>query len=501
MYLEMAGGNAEMAVNLFLSMQGDGGGGAGSSGSSKPDLGWKVPDWYTVIWPEMKNIPEAWLKQGFSFDEKFPLGIVQPKNGPCGVLAAVQAVLISQCRKKKEFSSQFKPSAQCLVDAVAAILRQSLKDKAEGTPAIVCTWKDGKVGNEVNEHKASSNKDLEKIIMDNIKDFQGPGGCVLIVYSAALTRGIEQIKKDVISEGGESGYSLTIKAHGHWLCTSELVSLLIRGKAGGNVGAYTQLGGAPHNWDMKLGVGLLTAQEFTNGTVVCDALKSPSSPVWLLHGGDHFTTLWSEDDLKDGKGETYQLYHWNGLPPGGPRLSKITVKASYGAAGPAPKKQQQTYFKPLPGEIESVIQAHPEDRKARPDKFKTWRWEVVLAVEDPSVKGAERPKNYPSEPIFEQGPPPTGPWRCRLCYANRFKTMHFKLNSAGTTKCEGPCGKDMKDCGWSIWMNFDSLPKSQQGVINRREAPKIKNILWTKWPGADITWEKDPDFQESPPSA
>mmetsp|Transcript_15141 Transcript_15141/g.24133 ORF Transcript_15141/g.24133 Transcript_15141/m.24133 type:complete len:501 (+) Transcript_15141:176-1678(+) len=500
-------------------MSGDGGGGGGGGGatSSKPSLGFKVPDWYSSIWPEAKNIPDAWLTQGLSFDAKFPLGIVQPKNGPCGVLAAVQAVLISQCRKKENFSEKYKPSDEDLADAVVAILLQAAKGKEEkDDPIIVCTWS-GKVGEAVNEIKCEKETQLKPLVFKNIKYFSGSGGCVLVVYSAALTRGVKQIKQDIISEGGETGSPLTIKAHNSWLCTSELISLLIRGKAGGNVGAFTLMG-RPHNWgNMDLGVGLLTADEFKNGIVVCDALKSPKSPVWILHGGDHFTTLWSNEDLatsNDDNGDdedkkekelrsahTYTFYHWNGLPPGGPRLSKITVKALNGIAPPAPKKRVESYFKPLPGEIESVVQAHPEDRKNKAGQYEKWRWEVMLAVDDPTVKGQERPKDMPKQPVFEQGPITSGEWRCRTCYADRFKTLYFKLNPAEATVCQGPCKLSRVEAGWSIWMEYDKLPPLQKAVLDRREAPKIKNILWTKFPGAEITWEEDKDFDGSPPSA
>ncbi|GAB5353064.1 hypothetical protein AAMO2058_000006300 [Amorphochlora amoebiformis] len=497
-YLEMAGGNAEMAINLWLQMSGmDGGGGMGgrSSGSDpKSKLGWDVPDWYSLVWPEVANIPDSWIKQGMAFDQKVPIGIVQPKNGPCGVLAAVQAVLISQCRKKENFSEKYKPTLVDLTEAITAMLSQGSKN---GSPIRICTWA-GKIGQEVKVTEAKSVEEARKAVGENIKLFQAEGGCVLLVYSAALTRGVDKIKKDIVSEGGEG--PLTISAHGHWLCTSELVSLLIRGKAGGNVGAYSQLGGAPHDWNMKLEVGLLTADEGKQGMIVCDSLKTPSAPVWLLHGGDHFTTLWSNADLKEGKG-THTLYHWNGLPPGGPRLSEIKAVAKYGEAPKAPKKRVDTYKKPQPGEIESVVQAHPEDKKKRPDMYDTWRYEVMLAVEDKSVKGPERPKDLPPEPKFKQGSITPGPWRCRTCYANRFKTMYFKLNPAGATKCEGPCGKSREEAGWSIWLDFKELPRSQQSVIHQREAPKIKKILWTKWPGAEITYNDDTDFGGTPPSA
>jgi len=44
----------------------------------------------------MNTIPESWLNQKLEFDANVPLGLIQYKNGPCGVLSIIQAVLISQ---------------------------------------------------------------------------------------------------------------------------------------------------------------------------------------------------------------------------------------------------------------------------------------------------------------------------------------------------------------------------------------------------------------------
>ena len=59
-------------------------------------------------------------------------------------------------------------------------------------------------------------------------------------------------------------------------------------------------------------------------------------------------------------------------------LSRITVK-------------RDTYFKPVPGEIEDIIQAFADDRKAYPEQYEKWKYEVVLAIDEPSVSGGERP--------------------------------------------------------------------------------------------------------------
>lgn len=55
------------------------------------------------------------------------------------------------------------------------------------------------------------------------------------------------------------------------------------------MGAFSP-NGSPSNWE-ETSVGILSFSELESNVPVCDSLKSPTLPVWILHGGDHFTTL------------------------------------------------------------------------------------------------------------------------------------------------------------------------------------------------------------------
>ena len=100
MYLEMAGGDLEMATNLVFGGGDAGGGGgfggadAGNGAGADPSL----PPFFKVVWQDVNGIPDAWLGQTLAFTDDAAdfggLGIVQPKNGPCGVLAALHAILL-----------------------------------------------------------------------------------------------------------------------------------------------------------------------------------------------------------------------------------------------------------------------------------------------------------------------------------------------------------------------------------------------------------------------
>jgi hypothetical protein len=54
--------------------------------------------------------------------------------------------------------------------------------------------------------------------------------------------------------------------------------------------------------------------EIDTSIPIADALKFPVYPIWIVHGGDHFTVIFCQQ-IPDN--ESFELYHWNGLPPGG----------------------------------------------------------------------------------------------------------------------------------------------------------------------------------------
>mmetsp|Transcript_7216 Transcript_7216/g.8692 ORF Transcript_7216/g.8692 Transcript_7216/m.8692 type:complete len:393 (+) Transcript_7216:242-1420(+) len=324
-------------------------------------------------------------------------------------------------------------------------------------------------------------QNLDRYLSDNIDAFKAEGGVVLLIYSAVATRGPKKVREDISSGLGEPHLVI-----GHnWFCTSELMSLLMRGVACGNVGAYS-IDGTYQDFSVPTKIGLLSMGEY-EGTPMADPFKTPALPVWILHSGSHFTTIFDERGAKadaSGSQPPSYLIHWNGLPPEGPRLSKVQIAAKQ-VAKKQPKIRKEVYYKPLPGEIEDVIQANSDDKKKMPNDWTTWTYEVILAVDDPTVKGAERPSDLPAD-IYSQGREPVGRWRCASCYRRRFETGLFFFNDADDENCT-QCKKSKADAGWSIWLPYADLPKSWQEKLTTRHAPKLVSILRTKWPDCVIT--------------
>jgi len=483
MFLEMSGGNLETAISLFF----EGGMSMQAPTPVQQPQGWQKPDWYTLVWPEKTTIAPQWLEQGFQFStsENQKIGLMQPKNGPCGLLAAVNAVLITRCLERVHgFGLNHVITDEILADTLTTILKHTRP--AGQDICRIARWT-GPVGEAVETVDVSEGSIFDHFVK-HISDFKSRGGAVLFLYSAILTRGVAQIKKELTADGSEP----PLVTGPHWLCTSDLVSLFLCGVPKGNVSAYDPTTAELITWPGQgistLGIGLLSQNEIETGVPITDALKTPKYPVWLIHGGDHFTILFSLSlGVKFEAGAVFDMYHWNGLPPVGPRMAHLKITAPKGQRGPNVAKYVATFYKPEAGEIDDVVQGHPEDRKLYPEEFQKWRFECVLAIDDPGVEGVKRPENVAPEPKFDQGEMVPGPWRCGNCYRSRYTTFCFGMNEGGDI-CQH-CNKSRKEAGWSFWMTYDKLPRKFQRTVARRNAPKIMNILHTKWPDCEVGLE------------
>lgn len=480
-FLEMAGGNVEIAAGLVF---GDGGGGdfgAAAMPSEPSNWGPAYLKGVVVSGGDSKLQSEPnWLDQDVKFSEHEgeTIGLVQHKNGPCGALSVLNAVLIAK-RLASQGSAQadtpFKDDE--VVSVFCDILLGCCEDDSQ--KVTLCSWKTDRAAGEVASDEISRDQ-LAEAVRDHIPSFMGKGGLLLLIFSCVETRGQDNLKKDVAVGGGE----LPLIAGPNLLCTFELMNLLLCGRAHGSVGAYSILGGKNEALPTHGGVGLLSISEKESGIPVRDDLKSPSTPVWILHSSDHFTVLFKEK-MEASLQPPQTLLHFNGLPPNGPRLCEILLQGSQ-VAGSAPDKQKESYFKPKPGEIEDIVQAQSDDKTARPDEWTTWRYEAVLAIDDPSVQGPERPSDLPPPKIFKLDQEPQGEWRCSSCYRTRFQTMCFGQNPASTGACVH-CNLPKSQAGWTLWLHYDDLPIEWQRKMNDRHSTAITKILQTQWPDCKLS--------------
>ena len=108
------------------------GGGGGGGGGAGGGAGEQYPEWWTLVWEGREPVPEAWIEQGLRFGEgdlSMPfdesiapryggLCLAQGKNGPCGLLAVLQGVVVSQMLKALE-ARQGRGAAAAMLKAGA----------------------------------------------------------------------------------------------------------------------------------------------------------------------------------------------------------------------------------------------------------------------------------------------------------------------------------------------------------------------------------------------
>lgn len=285
------------------------------------------------------------------------------------------------------------------------------------------------------------------------------------------------------------------------ICSSALVQLLLNGSPDDNISAYTHTGSkrepiAPSR------VGLLSGMEIEQKFLVRDELKFPTREVYVFHGRDHFTLgfIPQSASLSSSPPFQFQLIHWNGLPPGGPRIASLDITALEGVRTPAPQTAAEGVgieYKPVVNTIDSIVQANPQDKSQRPKEWRSWSYEVALVIDDPTNQSPIRPSHLPPLPTFtlkETDLSNHDFWRCRACYETRYQTMCFGINHDLTNEHCQYCGGNRTSVGWTTWLTYDDLPASWQRYLDRQHGPQIITILRTKWPSCDVKVDENETY-------
>jgi hypothetical protein len=139
----------------------------------------------------------------------------------------------------------------------------------------------------------------------------------------------------------------------HYICTTDLMILLMSGVANGNVGAFDPMG-KEFKIETKLGIGMLSSAVIEAKIPINEGLLNPSTPVWILHGGDHFTVGFLKEWTDE---ETKEMFHWNGLPPNR-GMSVVEIKGKKTVTKvPTFEEFKKTHaeYKEVPGQIYDVV--------------------------------------------------------------------------------------------------------------------------------------------------
>ena len=279
-----------------------------------------------------RGFPPEWTEQSFKFNdcEKgeppfLRIGIVQRKGGPCGLLSAVQALVL------KHYMFGENNTEQAEMDEVYSYKRTQSLEKSIVEMIWRCRVKENKVylavlsmykqfslpihsqPDGVTEHvkliSCSRKQELMSAVHSHINEYEkGKGSCVLLLYSTILTHGISEIRSEMDENGG--------KLMGlHNYCTQEMINLLLHGQAFSNafdnsisLGENTMLRGITNQSE----VGLLSLFEHYDSIKIGEYYKSPKFPIWLVCSESHFTVLFSLS-FNASKGDIFDLYYYDGL--------------------------------------------------------------------------------------------------------------------------------------------------------------------------------------------
>jgi hypothetical protein len=310
---------------------------------------------------------------------------------------------------------------------------------------------------------------------------------VLLALSAILSATLTKIKN--------YGTEIPLSYGPFHTCSCALVQLLLTGNPDDSPSAYG-VSGEKREVGLPSRVGMLSGMEIEQKFLVRDELKFPRNEVYVLHGRDHFTLCFQvpppDNSQIAASPQSIHLMHWNGLPPGGPRMTHLLVIAPDGCRGLAPERAEQgvgVEYKPVVNSIDSVIQARPLDKLSRPKQWKTWSYEVALVIDDPSNQSPPRPIDMPLPPLFSlrEEDAVGQQWRCRACYETRYTTMCFGLNDASNnSECCVHCGGNRHEVQWTLWLPYEELPNSWKRYVDRQHGPPIVTVLRTKWPNCNV---------------
>jgi hypothetical protein len=145
--------------------------------------------------------------------------------------------------------------------------------------------------------------DLETVheaVLVNLEHFYSKIGVVLLLFSLVLSRGTERVRKDIRADS-----SISSLVGGDGCCEQALVNLILAGKASNRVDGDA--------WpDHLCPVGFLTCEvEHT----LAGCFMSPVYPVWVCHGGGHYSVLYSKDETVVAVGApTIDFSDFDGLP-------------------------------------------------------------------------------------------------------------------------------------------------------------------------------------------
>eukprot|EP00937_MAST-01D_sp_MAST-1D-sp2_P007074 g7074.t1 len=296
----------------------------------------------------------AWRRQNLGFRDArdavpgLEYGLMQHEGGPCGVMAVVQAELVRELLwgdgsgggddgEVERLSAGGDALQGALLSAVARILTRAARG---GSQAAAGSWRaalvlrSGRGGGggggcpldgELFVTECDDEEYLRALLgrpsVARQLTQEGGGGAILLACSALLSRGLALVAADVAAgvgavAGNEGAFPVPPLIDAHAYCSQELVSLLLLGRAVGQVfdgvrtlgGGGGAGGGGGGDGELRLvgvqersDVGFLTLVEAYGHAEVGPCLKCPRYPVWVVCSESHYSVLFSVERARVGR--------------------------------------------------------------------------------------------------------------------------------------------------------------------------------------------------------
>eukprot|EP01130_Rhizamoeba_saxonica_P009976 TRINITY_DN4081_c0_g1_i1.p1 TRINITY_DN4081_c0_g1~~TRINITY_DN4081_c0_g1_i1.p1 ORF type:complete len:301 (+),score=52.30 TRINITY_DN4081_c0_g1_i1:574-1476(+) len=278
-------------------------------------------------------------------------------------------------------------------------------------------------------------------ITNHVHDFINDGGLILYLYSIVTTRGFHLLNEEI-------GNFTTLVSSQLGFCTQELVNLVTYGRAVSNISPPVD---PDQNYFVKQDIGIITVEDIEyqialqGKKLVDDAFKYPKYPIWILHGDSHYTVLFTFSYTPGENFSQLLMYHYNGLPPGGPRLSTLIIKN--GDALVSGTQNPDVYEK------FNVI--------SRREGINNWEYQVAY------ILGGEIDYLQETFPYDFKGK-----WRCMYC-TNREPPNWAAFNDIELTVCK-ECDKERRICPW---VPLECLPTIHQKWVMDRYSNRIVGLL------------------------
>lgn len=294
-----------------------------------------------------RDILAQWSNQGirFSSDGETSMGLVQHEGGPCGVLAAIQAIVLKYIiflpeelgKPTINMPHNLVPRRSCKSEYVAPddlfdSLTEDRKSRAlvssmveilflcgSNKRAVIATLsildlttdgtedtlKDEGFAKALQDLSIESGSDLQNVLRVGtytsqasafqrleamIPVFRSRMGAMLFLISALLSRGLDFVQAD----RDDPSQSLVTAPFGH--ASQEIVNLLLCGEAVAHVfDGRMDLGGGMFlkGISTNVEVGFLTLLESLNFCKVGQYLKCPKWPIWVIGSESHYTVLFA----------------------------------------------------------------------------------------------------------------------------------------------------------------------------------------------------------------